>query len=85
MIFGGFWESVDSFGEACGLIQIDRFSMFLVDFGRVLGSHVGAILEAKTDENWREAILLPFCRASKMKAVSETILAQFSWRLEKQK
>ena len=31
-----------------------RFGRFLVDFGRVLGGHVGGSLEAKTDENWKK-------------------------------
>ena len=50
--FWVFWGSVDYFGESWGLLQIyNRFSQFLVDFGRVLGGHLGASLEAKTVEN----------------------------------
>ena len=47
-----FWGSEDYFGESSGFLQMyNRFSQFLVDFGRALGGHLGASLEAKTVEN----------------------------------
>ena len=56
--FWRFFGSVDSFGVSCGLLQIyHRFCSFLVDFGRVLGSHVGAIWKPKTDEKRKKIVI----------------------------
>ena len=63
-----------SFGASCRLLQIfERFGRFWVDFGPVLGSHVGAILEPKTDENGKKSRFPPFFRASRRKAVTEAV------------
>ena len=48
-IFGCFSRFGAILGASCRLVQIcRRFARFWVDFGPVLGSHVGASLEAKT-------------------------------------
>ena len=60
--FRYFWRILEVFGQFWGVMQVFtdfcRFWRFLVDFGRVLGAHVGGILEAKTDENWKKCV---FC------------------------
>ena len=78
-VFGQFWGVMQVFTDFC------RFWRFLVDFGRVLGAHVGGILEAKTDENWKTCVFCYIFQVSKRDADLETILGRFSWRAERQK
>ena len=82
-IFGGLWTVFESHAGFYRLLQ---------DFGG-FWTILGEFWEAMLEPIWRPrrmkmgktSILVLFLKASKRKAVSETILGPFSWRLEKQK
>ena len=82
-ILGGLWTVLESHVG---------FYRFMIEFEGFL-SILGEFWEAMLEPIWRPrrmkmgktSIFVPLLRASKRKAVSETILEPFSWRLERQK